>query len=213
MGLRGISSGIEVKGGDVRMTNNPNRFQHAGASTRSLLDPHKVLAAVGLKKGDVFLDAGSGSGYLSIAAAEIVGDTGKVYAVDIDEPSIGILNVEINRRQITNLTAIVADMMRNTTLAGNSIDICLMSNVLHGFVENDETADVMKEINRVLKGGGILAVVEFKKLENIPGPPFDIKLSPEQVAAVLTPYGYRRQKVIEVGTYHYSTVFIKVQNK
>jgi len=38
-----------------------------------------------------------------------------------------------------------------------------MANVLHGFVENNETENVMKEISRIIKPEGILAVVEFKK--------------------------------------------------
>ncbi|MGZ7049335.1 MAG: class I SAM-dependent methyltransferase, partial [Methanobacterium sp.] len=54
---------------------------HHGRSSREILDPSMVLKIIGLKKGDVFLDAGSGDGYMSLAASSIVGDEGKVYAV------------------------------------------------------------------------------------------------------------------------------------
>ncbi|OGO24583.1 MAG: hypothetical protein A2Z28_07235 [Chloroflexi bacterium RBG_16_51_9] len=188
---------------------HPQRFQHAGHSTQSLLDAKTVLKTIGLKAGDVFLDAGSGSGYLSLAASEIVGEKGKVYAVDIDEPSIDILKKEISDRKIKNIESIVADMTDKTPLATHSIDICLMANVLHGFVENQETTGVMIEITRVLKFGGTLAIVEFKKTRDIPGPPLNVKLSPQQVAAVITPYRYRKEQVVEVGPYHYVSLFIK----
>ena len=191
------------------MVNNlPPRHHHAGGSTRSLLDAERVLKAIGLKKSDVFLDAGSGSGYLSLAASETVGSKGKVYAVDIHEPSIDTLKKEISDRKIKNIEAITADVTAKTPLADESIDICLMANVLHGFVENKEVAGVLKEITRLLKKGSVLAVVEFKKMDNIPGPPLSIKLAPDQVAAIITPYHYREKQVAEVGPYHYAAIFI-----
>ena len=45
----------------------------------------------------------------------------------------------------------------------NSIDLALMSNVLHGFVDGGEVDQVMSNIVNVLKPGGIFAVVEFRK--------------------------------------------------
>ena len=191
------------------VNNHTPGFHHAGRSTQSLLDGKTVLKAIGLKAGDVFLDAGSGSGYLSLAASEIVGEKGKVYAVDIDEPSFDILKKEISERKLKNIDAIVADITDKTLLPTHSIDICLIANVLHGFVENQETDGVMKEITRALKFGATLAIVEFKKLPDIPGPPLAIKLSPKQTAAVITPYRYREKQVVEVGPYHYASLFIK----
>ena len=191
------------------MVDNQPRFQHAGRSTQSLLDAKTVLKAIGLKTGDVFLDAGSGSGYLSLAASEIVGADGKVYAIDIDEPSIDTLKKAISDRKIKNIEAITADVTAKTPLAGESIDICLMANVLHGFVENQEVAGVLKEITRVLKTGATLAVVDFKKDASTPRPPVAIRLTPEQVAAIINPYHYQQKQVVEVGPYHYAAVFSK----
>ena len=182
---------------------------HSGGSTRSLLDPQRVLKAIGLKAGDVFLDAGSGKGYMSIAASEIVGDKGKVYAVDVDEVSIEALKNAVGELKLKNLEAIVADMTATTPLATHSIDVCMVANVLHGFVENKEISGVMIEITRLLKFGGTLAIVEFKKLPDIPGPPLDVKLSPQQTKAEITRYRYTEKKVEEVGAYHYASIFIK----
>ncbi|HLB27716.1 MAG TPA: methyltransferase domain-containing protein [Dehalococcoidales bacterium] len=187
----------------------PLEHYHPGASTRSLLDAGKVLRTIGLKKGDSFLDAGCGTGYMSLAASEIVGANGEVYAVDIDKESIDSLKKEIAKKKIANLMALVADVTSKTPLESQSIDVCLMANVLHGFAANKEVPAVMKEINRVLKAGAILAVVEFKKIADIPGPPLSLKLSSEQTAAAITPYHYRQEKVAEVGRYHYAAVFTK----
>lgn len=182
---------------------------HPGASTHSLLDAGNILKVIGLKNGDSFLDAGCGKGYMSIAASEIVGREGMVYAVDIDQGSIDALKMEIARKKLTNMAALVADMTKRTPLETNSIDVCLMANVLHGFAANKEAPAVMKEINRVLKTGAILAVVDFKKIPDIPGPPLSLKLSLGQTAAMITPYNYRQEKVAEAGRYHYGAVFVK----
>lgn len=192
------------------MVHNPAPgHQHAGRSTRGLLNPERVLIEIGLKKGDTFLDAGCGDGYFSISASEIVGGEGRVYAVDIYEASIDALKREIGGREITNLKAITADITGRTLLASQSIDVCLMANVLHGFVENKEVAGALKEITRTLKTGATLAVVDFKKISNTPGPPLSIRMTPEEVAAIITPYHYQKKQVIEVGPYHYAAVFSK----
>lgn len=78
-----------------------------------------------------------------------------------------------------------------------------MANVLHGFVENDETENVMKEISRVIKPEGIFAVVEFKKMEGIPGPPMDVRLAAQDVEDILAHYGFEAMLTSEVGLLHY----------
>jgi ubiquinone/menaquinone biosynthesis C-methylase UbiE len=191
------------------VNNSSPKFRHGGSSTSDLLNSARVLKAIGIKSGDIFLDAGCGDGYISMAAAEIAGAQGRVYALDIEEPTMADLKQEISTHGIKNMEALAADITRKTPLASQSLDICLMASVLHGFVENKEVDSVMKEVNRVIKPGATLAIVEFKKLENIPGPPIHIKLSPEQVAGIIAPYGYRQKQVAEVGKFHYAILFEK----
>ena len=66
------------------------KHEHKGRSSRDMLDAMKILNDIGLKSGDKFLDAGCGDGYFSIAAAEIVGLGGRVYAFDVDGDGIGM---------------------------------------------------------------------------------------------------------------------------
>jgi ubiquinone/menaquinone biosynthesis C-methylase UbiE len=147
---------------------------------------------------------------MSLAASEIVGPHGKVYAIDIYEPSIDTLNKEINERKLKNIEAMVADMTDKTPVPTHGVDVCLVANVMHGFVENEEADKVMIEITRLLKFGGTLAIIEFKKERDIPGPPLNVKLSPRQTTSLITPYRYREKQVVEVGPYHYASIFIKV---
>ena len=176
---------------------------HHGKSTRGVLNPDKVLAIAGLKSGDIFLDAGCGDGYISFAASTIVGDKGKVYAIDVYPESIENVKQEAQEKGMENLEAKIVDLSDKIPLNDDSIDLCIMANVLHGFVENDETEDVMKEISRVIKPEGIFAVVEFKKMEGIPGPPMDVRLAAQDVGDILAHYGFEAMLTSEVGLLHY----------
>jgi ubiquinone/menaquinone biosynthesis C-methylase UbiE len=182
---------------------------HHGRSSREILDPSVVLSKIGLKEGDVFLDAGSGDGYMSLAASAIVGEKGEVYAVDNYEESMDILKKEIESENIENITPIIADMNKKIPLKDETIDICYMANVLHGFVQNNNTDKVMSEIKRILKPGGTFAIVEFKKVENTPGPPINVRISPKQVKKIVESHYLDFKNVEEVGDYHYAVIAVK----
>lgn len=185
---------------------------HHSRSTRDILSAEKVLNVAGLTSGDNFLDAGCGDGFISINASSMVGDDGKVYAVDVYPESIEMVNEEIKKKEIENIEAIVADLTSKIPLDDNSIDLCVMANVLHGFVENDEVREVMTEISRVIKPEGAFAVVEFKKMEGPPGPPFKVRVNPQDVEDIVTGYGLEVVETVEVGEYHYLVRALKKVN-
>jgi len=110
---------------------------------------------------------------------------------------------DVQKNGIKNLEAIVADLTLEIPLIDDAVDLCVMANVLHGFVENDKLDEVLTEIRRVIKLGGIFSVVEFKKIKGLPGPPFDVRLNPQDVEDLLLKYGFKVTETIEVGKYHY----------
>jgi ubiquinone/menaquinone biosynthesis C-methylase UbiE len=167
------------------------------------MDAEYVLSKVGLKEGDIFLDAGCGDGFISIAASSWVGNGGKVYAVDAYEGSINNLKSEIQEKGINNLEPILADITSSIPLEDGTADIYFIANVVHGFVVNNELDNAIREIKRVLKPGGILAVVEFKKEEGTPGPPISTRLDEKEVKDIMIKYGFKFLKEEEVGDYHY----------
>ena len=66
---------------------------------------------------------------------------------------------------------------------------------------------VMKEILRVLKSKGTLAIVEFYKKEGPPGPPKPVRLSPEEVDQLVSAYGFQQQRYTEIGPDNYLIIF------
>ena len=186
-----------------------HRHVHHSRSSKDILSAMEVLEAVGLEIGDIFLDAGCGDGYISIAASNLVGDQGKIYALDVYPESIETVKKEIKDKKLDNTDAILADISKNIPLDSDSIDIVLMANVLHGFVADGEVEDVMKNIVKVLKPDGVFAVVEFRKLEGSKGPPFNIRISPEEVSVILKDYGFEITDKHEIGEYHYIVKGVK----
>jgi precorrin-6B methylase 2 len=57
-----------------------------------------------LKSGSTFIDLGCGEGFFAIPAAKIVGDKGKVYALDVNEQAIGALQKKADEQGLTNLS-------------------------------------------------------------------------------------------------------------
>ena len=78
-----------------------------------------------------------------------------------------------------NIEALAADVTKNILLESKTIDLSLMVNILHGFIANNKVEGSLREITRVLKAGGTLATVDFKKVNNTPGPPLSIGMTPK----------------------------------
>lgn len=184
------------------------KHEHGGKSSKSILNAKKVIGKIDLKKGFSFLDVGCGEGHFSLAASECVGIEGKIYAMDIDKNAIDSLRKKIEEKGIKNIKVMTGDITKGLPMEDKSIDACFMANVLHGFAANEETNAVMGEVLRILRKDGRLVVVEFKKGFGIPGPPREIRLSPEEVESLLAPFGFKKACVIKVGIFHYMEIFM-----
>jgi len=189
------------------MQANEKKPTGAGKSSFDLIDVDKFFKELHLQKGISFLDVACGRGAYCLAASDIVGESGRVYGVDLWEEGIELLKVAANERGVNNITALVSNAGRQIPVDDHSIDVCLMATVLHDFVEDKIDQAVLAEIVRVIKPGGILSIMEFMKMDGPPGPPRHIKLSPEQVEDMLSPFGFQREHFVEVGPYNYLMLF------
>lgn len=132
-----------------------------------------------------------------------MGNDGKIFAADVHEISLDILRREIEEKNILNIEPLLTDITNTIPIDNASIDVYFTANVFHGIVGNDEIDSTMKEITRVLKDDGVLAIVEFIKVEGTPGPPMDIRLEPQEVMDNISNYGFEKKIVKKTGPYHY----------
>ena len=117
-----------------------------------LKPPLQCLREAGLEPGWRVLDFGCGPGSYAVAAAETVGSTGMVYALDKNLTAIRMVQRKASNLGLTNLEAVHSHL--DTGLAGESLDLVLLYDTFHDL---EDPAPVMREIHRVLKPGGILS--------------------------------------------------------
>jgi len=183
-------------------TGRPKSHHHAGKSSERFINKELVLSELHILPGQIILDAGCGNGYMSKAFSRLVNNTGQVYAIDADSNSIAALK---NDLKDTNLTPILGDITKTTPLAASSVDLIYAATVLHGFSQSDMDG-FQKEVTRLLKPQGVLAIVEIKKEPTPFGPPLEIRFSPQELqeAIPLAP-----KKLVDLGEFFYLQLFEK----
>jgi ubiquinone/menaquinone biosynthesis C-methylase UbiE len=89
------------------------------------------------------------------------------------------------------------------------VDLAFLATVLHDLAEAGQAEGALFELARLVKPGGRLALVEFKKIAGPPGPPLAIRLSPEETAALLRPYGFIPGETLDLSPYLYLARFTR----
>jgi len=120
---------------------------------RNLFLPRKnILKEVGIKPGFHILDYGCGPGSYITPLAELVGESGKIYALDIHPLAIQRVQSIASKKQLKNVETIFSDC--KTGLPDNSVDIVLLYDIFHDLGNPN---GVLEELHRVLKSDGILS--------------------------------------------------------
>jgi len=189
------------------MTDDHKKPKGAGKSSFELINPDKLTDMLPLKAGSTVLDLACGKGIYSIFLSKIVGEEGLIYAVDLWEEGLQILGKEIEEKNITNILTLLDDATEEIEIDDYSVDVCFMATVLHDFEKMNKSGAVLKQIKTILKPGGCLAVIEFKKIEGPPGPPKKIRLSEEETEKMVTGYGFKKGSFVDIGDYNYLMTF------
>ena len=114
-----------------------------------------VFAAMGVRPGSVVADLGAGSGWFTTRLARAVGDSGRVYAVDVNPISLRELG-EALPKELTNIE-IVRGEENDPKLPAGQLDAVLVVNAYHEFAEY---AAVLAKVREALKPGGRLVLIE-----------------------------------------------------
>ncbi|MFA5802085.1 MAG: methyltransferase domain-containing protein [Thermoleophilia bacterium] len=183
----------------------------AGKSAFEIVDTDVVFGELELKPDTILLDVASGVGNYALPAAEIIGENGAVYAVDLWQEGIEELGRRASELGLKNITAINADASKEIPLEDESVDTCLIATALHDLAEVNAAEGALREIARVLKPGGRLVIVEFKKMEGPPGPPLKIRFSPDELDELVLPFGFEKKHTVEAGEYFYLSSYVRRQ--
>jgi len=108
-------------------------------------------------------DIGAGTGFFSLLFSDEVGDSGKVYSVDIAENFIDHIKKISKEHEKSNIDAFVCTA-RSVELPPESIDVAFISDVYHHF---EFPRDSMASLHKALKPGGIVIIVDFERIEGV----------------------------------------------
>lgn len=117
-----------------------------------------AVKALGLKEGDVVADIGCGTGYYASRMARIVGSTGVIYGVDIQQEMLDLLTRKMGMMRITNVKPVLGTE-KDPKLPPASCDAMLMVDVYH---EIEFPYEMMRTTIPGLKPGGRMIFIEFR---------------------------------------------------
>ena len=180
----------------------------AGKSSFNLIDVEKTFAILDLQPDTCFLDLACGIGKYSLQATDFISSSGRIYALDLWQEGVESLRQVAAEQKISYLEAIQTDATDSLPLPDGIIDSCLIATALHDLPLSTRP-DVIKEIGRVLKPGGDFNIIEFKKLNDGPGPPISIRIDEGEVSELVTPFAFEKVSCDEIGEFNYLLKFRK----
>jgi len=114
----------------------------------------KIVEHLNLKESDLVLDAGSGTGNLSV----LIEKTG-ARVVGIDFSNVG---VSIHKRKIPNADVRIGDLTQPLPFPDNHFDKICSNNVIYT-IPIEKRPNLFKEFYRVLKPGGVIVISNIHK--------------------------------------------------
>jgi ubiquinone/menaquinone biosynthesis C-methylase UbiE len=169
----------------------PHFQYHDEEERRSWQDPDTILADIGLGDGLVVIDVGCGQGFFALPAARRVGNRGRVFGIDTNPEAVAMMMERAGSEGLHTIQGFVGTG-EETVVCEGCADVVFFGIDLHDF---SDTGKVLANARRMMKTGGRLVDLDWKKEETPFGPPQHIRFSEAEAAALIEDAGF---SVIEV---------------
>lgn len=116
----------------------------------------ELIRELNLKPGNKVADVGCHEGYMTVKLSKVVGASGKVFSVDVDQSKLDKLKTNLQELQISNATPVKGDY-DDPKLSLNSLDAVIILDTYH---EMDDHDKILQHIKASLKSGGRLVICE-----------------------------------------------------
>lgn len=186
-------------------------FEQMGAfllsdERRKWQDPEKIVDIINAPSDGIVIDLGCGPGFFTIPLAARMTGNGSVIGIDASAKLLSICRQRLDAVEAKNAELIHLEVDESFPLMDNCTDFVLMANVLHDFYKPE---NILLETNRILRKGGRIVNLDWKKESQDYGPPFEIRFSPEKSSSLLEAAGFKLVSSPEVGIYHYCQIAVK----
>lgn len=152
--------------------------------------PEEVLEALKIEPGMTVADLGAGTGYFLPWLSRAVGETGTVFALDVEPDMVRHMDQRAEREELLNVRAKIVPP-GDPLLPEGAVDRVLVVNTWHHMEEREAYAT---KLARALTVKGQVFIIEFTR-ESPRGPPPEERLSPETVIAELEAAGLEARTV------------------
>ena len=167
-----------------------------------------LLEALNLRPGEVVADIGAGSGYFSWRMARLVGDTGAIYAVEIQQEMLDLLMQNMRKRRVEKIVKPILGTVTDPKLPAASCDTMLLVDVYHEF---DHPFEMIDKMCAALKPNGRIVFVEYRK-EDPKVPIKEVhKMSVEQVKKEMSIHPLKWEETLTVLPQQHIIVFRKIK--
>jgi len=173
-----------------------------------LISPENLIPQLSITSGMQVADFGCGSGHMTMALAKIVGKDGFVNASDVQKSALEAVKNKAMALGLENIGYIHADLevIGSTRISELTQDAVFISQALF---QSKKKEEILKEALRILKTGGFLIMIEWKKGSGGLGPPDDLRSSEDLLKSISESIGFHFEKSLNVDKFHVGLVFKK----
>jgi len=120
----------------------------------------EMLQQIGIRRGHTVLDFGCGSGTYTVPIAKIVGEQGRVHALDKDKETLDELVQKAESAGLKNIKRMETSGKLEINLADESVDVVLLFDVFHSyyFPQANDRRRLLDEIHRIMKPTAFVSV-------------------------------------------------------
>jgi ubiquinone/menaquinone biosynthesis C-methylase UbiE len=161
-----------------------------------------MLHEAGIKSGMSVADIGCGTGFYTRSALDIVGGKGHVYALDIADPMLEYLK----GRKLKGKLTVMRSEESHFPLSDEVADAAVLGLVLH---EVEALHDFLGEVHRILRPGGFITGLEWKKISEDKGPPLEVRMDKHALTEQLLAAGFSTINITEWTPSRYTFSAIK----
>lgn len=171
-------------------------------------NPESNIAKLGIYEGMTIADLGAGTGAYTIPLAERVGESGHVYAVEVQKELLTNITHAALDHKLKNIEVIWGDIehVGGTKIMSEAADAVVVSNVLF---QAEDKHGLLREAKRILKPGGKLLLIDWKDSFNNLGPTPRMIVSPKVARELCEAAGFVFGKEIDAGAHHYGFIMLK----
>lgn len=134
----------------------PGAAQYANSSRDNLEQPEKVMAATGVKPGMVIGEVGAGQGYFTFWLAKGVGESGKIYANDIDGSALAAIERRRESEKVGNVETVLGTV-EDPRFPPASLDMVFMVNAFHDL---EKPVELLANLLPALKPGATVVIMD-----------------------------------------------------